>query len=91
MRGRRAEVPDVQGQQAVRGRGAVKLRFTPSACGEVRNIGWLRPSRILHRAIPPDTVPAMELFVAFARMSLAGFGGVLEWARRAIVDQPPLG
>jgi chromate transporter len=33
----------------------------------------------------------MELFVAFARMSLAGLGGVLEWARRAIVDQPPLG
>jgi chromate transporter len=27
------------------------------------------------------------LFVAFARMSLAGFGGVLVFARRAIVDQ----
>nr|WP_249792869.1 chromate transporter [Bradyrhizobium sp. BRP22] len=28
-----------------------------------------------------------ELFVAFAKMSLAGFGGVLVWARRAIVEQ----
>ena len=33
---------------------------------------------------PPTLV---ELFVAFAKMSLAGFGGVLVWARRAIVDQ----
>jgi chromate transporter len=29
----------------------------------------------------------LELFVAFAKMSLAGFGGVLVWARRSIVDQ----
>src|SRR5476649_1634873 len=28
-----------------------------------------------------------ELFAAFAKMSLAGFGGVLVWARRGIVDQ----
>jgi chromate transporter len=32
---------------------------------------------------PPSLV---TLFVAFARMSLAGFGGVLVFARRAIVD-----
>src|ERR1700676_3153122 len=51
--------------------------------------------------MPPDspsaTVPAaniaapapglLELFVAFAKISLAGFGGVLVWTRRAIVDQ----
>jgi chromate transporter len=47
---------------------------------------------------PPDAVPApapststppslIALFVAFAKMSLAGFGGVLVWARRGIVDQ----
>jgi chromate transporter len=50
---------------------------------------------------PPGAVPApdlpissqpnqpglLELFVAFAKMSLAGFGGVLVWARRGIVDQ----
>src|SRR6201991_5086532 len=50
---------------------------------------------------PPAAVPApnapmsaspsppglFELFVAFAKMSLAGFGGVLVWARRGIVDQ----
>jgi len=29
----------------------------------------------------------LELFLAFSKMSLAGFGGVLVWARRAIVDQ----
>jgi chromate transporter len=29
----------------------------------------------------------LELFVAFAKMSLAGFGGVLVWARRGIVEQ----
>lgn len=33
----------------------------------------------------PPTVIA--LFLAFAKMSVAGFGGVLYWARRAIVDQ----
>ncbi|MBY0381284.1 MAG: chromate transporter [Xanthobacteraceae bacterium] len=33
---------------------------------------------------PPTLV---ELFLAFAKMSLAGFGGVLVWARRAIVEQ----
>jgi chromate transporter len=33
---------------------------------------------------PPGLV---ELFVAFAKMSLAGFGGVLVWARRGIVEQ----
>ena len=47
---------------------------------------------------PPAAVPAPDsqtstppsliaLFVAFAKMSLAGFGGVLVFARRAIVDQ----
>jgi chromate transporter len=51
--------------------------------------------------MPPDSlsasVPApectaaapslLELFVAFAKISLAGFGGVLVWTRRAIVEQ----
>ena len=47
---------------------------------------------------PPAAVPApvsqtspppglIALFVAFAKMSLAGFGGVLVFARRAIVEQ----
>ena len=35
---------------------------------------------------PPGLI---ALFVAFAKMSLAGFGGVLVWARRGIVDQHP--
>jgi chromate transporter len=37
----------------------------------------------------PTTIPPglLALFVAFAQMSLAGFGGVLVFARRAIVDR----
>ncbi|SFM19948.1 chromate transporter [Bradyrhizobium sp. NFR13] len=38
----------------------------------------------LASASPPGL---LTLFVAFAKMSLAGFGGVLVWARRAIVEQ----
>jgi chromate transporter len=48
--------------------------------------------------LPPAAVPAPDilssdppsvgaLFVAFARMSVAGFGGVLPFARRGIVEQ----
>ena len=42
-------------------------------------------------ALPTSSAPTppglLELFVAFAKMSLAGFGGVLVWARRGIVDR----
>src|ERR1700675_2672250 len=47
-------------------------------------------------AVPAPDIPAWhpplqpglaELFLAFAKMSLAGFGGVLVWARRGIVEQ----
>jgi chromate transporter len=59
-----------------------------------------RPFYIL--PMPPDSPPAavaapelpipprpslIELFTAFARMSLSGFGGVLAFARRGIVEQ----
>src|SRR3981189_3315297 len=38
--------------------------------------------------VRPSTPPRpVALVVAFAKMSLAGFGGVLVWARRGIVDQ----
>ena len=42
------------------------------------------PAPDLKPPIPPGLI---ALFTAFARMSLAGFGGVLYWARRAIVEQ----
>jgi chromate transporter len=50
------------------------------------------PGAIPFQEPAPDTLPApppglIELFVAFARMSLAGFGGVLVFARRGIVEQ----
>jgi len=39
-------------------------------------------------ASSPSPQPGLlELFLAFAKMSLAGFGGVLVWARRGIVEQ----
>ena len=47
-------------------------------------------------ALPAPDIPTagqpiqpglLELFMAFAKMSLAGFGGVLVWARRGIVEQ----
>lgn len=34
-----------------------------------------------------ETPGLVQLFFAFAKMSLMGFGGVLVWARRAIVEQ----
>jgi len=38
----------------------------------------------LPTSVPPSLI---ALFMAFAKMSLAGFGGVLVWARRGIVEQ----
>jgi chromate transporter len=45
------------------------------------------PAPDLPTSQPPTPPGLLELFVAFAKMSLAGFGGVLVWARRGIVDQ----
>jgi chromate transporter len=42
------------------------------------------PAPDISTSAPPSLI---ALFVAFAKMSLAGFGGVLVWARRGIVDQ----
>src|SRR5215813_12091502 len=40
-------------------------------------------------AAPIDGPPpsASQLFLAFAQIALSGFGGVLAWARRVIVDE----
>ena len=38
-------------------------------------------------AAPVPRPELSELFIAFAMMSLAGFGGVLVWARRGIVEK----
>ena len=46
------------------------------------------PAAVPAPDIPPSTPPSLiALFVAFAKMSLSGFGGVLLFARRAIVEQ----
>jgi chromate transporter len=46
------------------------------------------PAAVLAPDIPTSTPPSLiALFVAFAKMSLAGFGGVLVFARHAIVDR----
>jgi chromate transporter len=39
-------------------------------------------------AAPPPVQPSLaELFVAFAKISLSGFGGVLAWSRRMMVEE----
>src|SRR6202047_464398 len=45
------------------------------------------PAPDIPEVAPPTPPGLVALFVAFAKMSLAGFGGVLVWARRGIVDQ----
>jgi chromate transporter len=45
------------------------------------------PAPEIPASILPNQPGLLELFVAFAKMSLAGFGGVLVWARRGIVEQ----
>jgi chromate transporter len=47
------------------------------------------PPAAITAPVSPTSVPPslIALFVAFAKMSLAGFGGVLVFARRAIVEQ----
>ena len=51
------------------------MTFAPERRGEPQSEGQIR------------SISLVTLFVAFAKMSLAGFGGVLVWARRGIVDQ----
>jgi chromate transporter len=39
-------------------------------------------------ALPQQPQPTLaELFIAFAKISLSGFGGVLAWSRRTMVEQ----
>src|SRR6478609_506889 len=45
------------------------------------------PAPDLPLSQPPTPPGLLELFIAFAGISLAGFGGVLIWARRGIVEQ----
>jgi chromate transporter len=45
------------------------------------------PAPDISASHPPLQPGLAELFLAFAKMSLAGFGGVLVWARRGIVEQ----
>jgi chromate transporter len=40
-----------------------------------------------HSASPLDGVTRATLFASFLKMGLLGFGGVLPWARRVIVDE----
>jgi chromate transporter len=47
-----------------------------------------RDSAAAPTAPAPTTAPTLaELFVAFAKISLSGFGGVLAWARRMMVEE----
>jgi len=35
----------------------------------------------------PKTLTPRQLFIGFSKIGLSGFGGVLPWARRTIVEQ----
>jgi len=37
--------------------------------------------------MPPNTLTPKQLFIGFSKIGLSGFGGVLPWARRTIVEQ----
>ncbi len=37
--------------------------------------------------MPPKTITPKQLFIGFSRIGMSGFGGVLPWARRTIVEQ----
>jgi len=36
---------------------------------------------------PPSAITLLELFLGFAKISVSGFGVILPWARRLIVDE----
>ena len=37
--------------------------------------------------LPPNPISLLDLFIAFLTISLSGFGGVLAWSRRMVVEQ----
>lgn len=37
--------------------------------------------------MPPKTLTPKQLFIGFSKIGMSGFGGVLPWARRTIVEQ----
>jgi chromate transporter len=39
------------------------------------------------RSLDPSAPTLVELFLAFARVSISSFGGVLAWSRRMLVDE----
>lgn len=43
--------------------------------------------QIATRQAQTEPIPPRELFLAFLSVSLRGFGGVLPWARRALVEE----
>ena len=45
------------------------------------------PCRLATRFIPAPAPTLLELFLAFALISLCGFGGVLAWSRRMLVEE----
>lgn len=37
--------------------------------------------------MPPKTLTPQQLFIAFSKIGMSGFGGVLPWARRTLVER----
>lgn len=58
--------------------------MTPSSSNPASNAA---PSIVSSSASPPGVPTCLELFRNFAVVGLTGFGGVLPWARRMIVER----
>ncbi len=41
----------------------------------------------MDKTVQPPKIGALDIFLAFAQISISGFGGVLFWARRVLVEQ----
>ena len=65
------------------------MRFFPDNADPLRKLR-IRP-RLSPRPRPPDrnarSIGPLELFIAFSQLALSGFGGVLPWAHRALVER----
>jgi chromate transporter len=47
----------------------------------------VQPSPMAPKPVTPVTPSPLELFIAFSLISVSGFGGVLYWSRRMMVDE----
>jgi chromate transporter len=59
----------------------------PSSVPDSRSTGVDGVPVVRAETVPPEQISAGDLMRTFAMMGLYGFGGVMPWARRAMVDE----